>query len=152
MPGWLTNGVTLLTPATYPGSSAPEIPADLYLPGGQAPESAAVPLSAGPQGPPQASVTATGTTQLGAKAITAFYTNVVQVSTASTKGVRLPAAATGLTITLANTGAFGVKVWPSTNGKIGSASTNAAWTTTLAVGKFQVFRAINKTLWVVSGQ
>ena len=51
---------------------------------------------------------------------------------------------------LANTGAFGVKVYPSTNGKIGSASTNSAWSTVLAVGKFQTFRAINKTLWVVS--
>ena len=148
MSGWLTNGVTLLTPATYPGAAAPEISVDTYLPGGQSPETAALPYSAGPQGPPQANVTATGTTQLGAKAITAFYTNVVQVSSASTKGVRLPAAATGLTLTIANTGAFGVKAYPSTNGKIGSSATNAALV--IAVGKAQVFRAINKTLWVVS--
>lgn len=145
---WLTDGLTLLTPATWPGAAAPEVPIDTYLPGGQAPQSPALPYSAGPQGPPQASVTATGTTQLGAKAITVFYTNVVQVSTASTKGVRLPAAATGLAITIVNTGAFGVKTYPSTNGKIGSAATNASLV--IAVGKFQVFRAINKTQWVVS--
>ncbi len=150
MPGWLTNGLTLLTPATYPGAAAPEIPIDTYLTGGQAPETAALPAVAAAQGAPLASVTATGTTQLGAKAITAFFTNVVQVSTASTKGVRLPAAATGLRIELVNTGAFGVKVYPSTNGKIGSAATNAAYGTTLAVGKFGVFRAINKTLWAAS--
>lgn len=152
MPGWLTNGVTLLTPATYPGAAAPEIPVDLYLPGGQSPESAALPAVAGAQGAPLASVTATGTTQLGAKAITAFFTNIVQCSSASTKGVRLPAASTGLRMEICNTGAFGCKVYPSTNGKIGSAATNAAWTTSLAVGKFIVFRAINKTLWTVSGQ
>ena len=150
MPGLYTNGLTLLTPATYNGAATPQMAVDTVDPNGQNPQTTAMPTSAFQQGPPQASVTATGTTQLGAKAITAFYTNVVQVSTASTKGVRLPAAATGLTITLANTGAFGVKVYPSTNGKIGSASTNSAWSTSLAVGKFQVFRAINKTLWVVS--
>lgn len=150
MAGWLTNGVTLLTPLTYPGAAAPEISADLYLPGGQSPETAALPLAAGPQGPAQASVTATGTTQLGARAITAFYTNVVQVSTASTKGVRLPAAATGLSITIANTGAFGVKVWPTSGDRIGSAATNAAGATVLAVGKFQVFRAVDSVRWMTS--
>lgn len=148
MSGWLTNGATLLTPATYPGAAAPEQSTDLYLPGGQSPETAAIPLSAFPLGPPQATATGTGTTQLGARAITAFYTNVVQASTASTKGVRLPAAATGLSITIANTGAFGVKAYPSTNGKLGSAATNTALV--IAVGKFQTFRAINKTQWVVS--
>lgn len=148
MSGWLTNGLTLLTPATYPGAAAPEIPVDLYLPGGQSPETAGLPLQAGPQGAPLANVTATGTTQLGAKAITAFYTNIVQASTASTKGVRLPAAATGLSLTIANTGAFGVKAYPSTNGKIGSSATNTSLV--IAVGKFQMFRAINKTQWVVS--
>lgn len=149
MPGWLTNGITQLTPTTYQGASVPLIPVDLYLPSGQSPETASIPLSV-ECGAPNASVTATGTTQLGAKAITAFYTNIVQCSTASTKGVRLPAAVTGLAIAICNTGAFGCKVYPSTNGKIGSAATNAAYGTTLAVGKFQIFRAINKTLWVAS--
>ena len=148
MAGWLTNGVTLLTPATYPGAAAPELSIDTYLPGGQSPETAAMPYSAGPQGPAQATATGTGTTQLGARAITAFFTSIVQVSTASTKGVRLPAAVTGLAITLANTGAFGVKAYPSTNGKISSVATNSALV--LATGKFQVFRALNKTQWVVS--
>lgn len=151
MPGWLTNGVTLLTPATYPGGATPQLSIDTNLSGGQSPETAAIPAAALGLGPAQANVTATGTTQLGAKALTAFVNNVVQASTASTKGVRLPAAATGLTITVMNGGAaFGVKVYPSTNGKIGSASTNSAWSTVLAVGKFQTYRAINKTLWTVS--
>jgi hypothetical protein len=151
MPGWLTDGITLLTPATWQGGMAPQFSVDTLLPSGQSPQTAALPISAiSSLGAPTAGVTATGTTQLGAKAITAFYTNIVQASTASTKGVRLPAAATGLSITLANTGAFGVKCYPSTNGKIGSAATNAAYGTTLAVGKVQVFRAINKTQWVAS--
>src|SRR5580658_6553248 len=148
MSGWLTNGLTLLTPATYPGAGAPVIPIDQNLPGGQSPETAALPLQAGPQGAPLTTATGTGTTQLGARAITSFFVNVVQASTASTKGVRLPAAATGLAITVANTGAFGIKCYPSTNGKIGSSATNTALV--IAVGKFQVFRAINKTQWVVS--
>lgn len=148
MPGWLTDGITLLTPATYQGAMAPQYSVDTEMPGGQSPQTAAIPSVAVGLGGPQAAVTATGTTQLGAKAITAFYTNIVQASTASTKGVRLPVAVTGLTITIANTGAFGVKAYPTSNGKIGSASTNSSLV--IAVGKYQVFRAINKTQWVVS--
>lgn len=148
MPGWLTNGVTQPTPANYNGSSVPLTSVDTYDTNGANPQTAAFPPGL-PVGPFTASVTATGTTQLGAKAITALQTNVVQVSTASTKGVRLPTAVTGLALALCNTGAFGVKVYPSTNGKIGSAATNAAYTA-LAVGKWAVFRAINKTLWVAS--
>lgn len=98
-----------------------------------------------------ASVTATGTTQLGAKAISASFpmTWVIQCSTASTKGVRLPAAVTGRTIKIANSGAFGVKVYPSTNGKIGAASTNAADSTSLAVNKINTYVALNTTFWAV---
>lgn len=98
-----------------------------------------------------ASITATGTTQLGAKAISASFplTWVIQASTASTKGVRLPVAVTGRTIKVANVGAFGVKVYPSTNGKIGGASTNAADTTVLAVNKMNTYIARNTTYWVV---
>jgi len=149
MPGWLTDGIPLLTPATYVGAMAPQFSVDTELPGGQSPQTAAFPLAALGFGAPQATVTATGTTQLGAKAITAFYTNVVEVSTASTKGVRLPAAITGLQIKLINTGAFGVKVWPSSGAKVGSAATNAAYTV-LAVGKIGVFEATSKTQWVAS--
>lgn len=100
---------------------------------------------------PFASVTATGATQLGAKAISASFplTFVVQASTASTKGVRLPAAVTGRTIKVANKGAFGVKVYPSTNGKIGGAATNAADSTVLAVDKVNTYIAFNTTYWVV---
>ncbi len=93
-------------------------------------------------------ITATGSTQLGAKALTVAYNYIIQASTASTKGIRLPAASTGLQVTIANAAAFGVKVWPSTNGKIGAASTNAA-DTVLAVNKVNVYWARNKTYWAV---
>jgi hypothetical protein len=94
-------------------------------------------------------VTATGSTQLGAKALTAYFNYVIQASTASTKGIRLPAAVTGLQVMIANAGAFGVKVWPSTNGKIGAASTNSADGTVLAVNKANIYLARNKTYWAV---
>lgn len=97
-------------------------------------------------------LTAAGTTQLGAAAIlaTVALAIVTVAATASTHGVRLPTAVTGKVVQVANAGAFGVKVYPSTNGKIGAASTNANDTTVLAVNKANTYTALNKTFWVVN--
>lgn len=94
-------------------------------------------------------LTAAGTTQLGATAIVGSKAIVTVAATASTHGVRLPTAATGLEVTVANVGAFGCKVYPATNGKIGAASTNAADSTVLAVNKANRYIAVNTTLWAV---
>lgn len=99
-------------------------------------------------GTPQV-LTAAGTTQLGAAAITASLALISVAATASTHGVRLPVASTGLSVTVGNLGAFGAKVYPATNGKIGAASTNAADATVLAVNKANTYTALNTTLWVV---
>lgn len=94
-------------------------------------------------------LTAAGTTQLGAAAILGSLAIINVSTTASTHGVRLPTAATGLEVTVGNLGTFGVKVYPATNGKIGAASTNAADSTVLAINKANTYVALNKTLWVV---
>lgn len=95
-------------------------------------------------------LTAAGSTQLGAAAILAStaLAIITVATTASTHGVRLPTASTGLSVEVGNAGAFGVKVYPSTNGKIGAASTNVA-DTVLAVNKVNNYIAVNKTLWIV---
>lgn len=94
-------------------------------------------------------VTAAGTTQLGATAITSQKAVITVSTTASTHGVRLPKAATGLEVEVANAGTYGVKVYPTSNGKIGAASTNAADVTVLAVNKSNLYIAVNTNLWVV---
>ncbi len=91
---------------------------------------------------------AAGSTQGGATAITSQKAVVTAATTVSTKGVRLPAAATGLEVEVANAATFGFKVYPATGGKIGAASTNAA-DTTLAINKANRYIAVNTTFWVV---
>jgi hypothetical protein len=93
-------------------------------------------------------LTAVGSTQGGAAAITSTMAIVTVATTVSTKGVRLPAASTGLEVWVANAATFGCKVYPAAGGKIGAASTNVA-DTTLAINKANQYIAVNKTLWVV---
>lgn len=94
-------------------------------------------------------VTAAGATQGNATAITKSKAIITVATTASTHGVRLPTAATGLEVSIGNAGTFGVKVYPATNGKIGAATTNAADSTVLAINKVNRYIAVNTTLWVV---
>lgn len=94
-------------------------------------------------------LTAAGATQGNAAPVTASMNFITVATTASTHGVRLPTAATGLQVTIANNGTFGVKVYPATNGKIGAASTNASDTTVLAVNKVNTYFALNGTYWAV---
>lgn len=89
-----------------------------------------------------------GATQGDATAITSQKALITVAATASTKGVRLPVATTGLEVEIGNAGAFGVKVYPATNGKIGAAATNAADSTVVAVNRANRYLAINTTLWV----
>ncbi len=98
--------------------------------------------------PPQI-VTTAGTTQLGATAITSTTAIITVNTTSSLHGVRLPTAATGLQIWIANAATtFAFKIYPATNGKIGAAATNAT-DTALAKNKANQYIALNTTYWAV---
>lgn len=92
-------------------------------------------------------VTAAGATQGAATAITGSKAIITVALTASTKGVRLPTAATGLEVLIANAATFGVKVYPASNGKLGASATNAA--IVLAINKVTRYIAVNTTRWIL---
>jgi hypothetical protein len=96
-------------------------------------------------------VTAAGSnSQANAAAITKASVIVVTVS-ATTRGVRLPAAAAGLRVEVINAAATAVKPYPATGDKIGAASTNAAGTA-IAAGKGNIYVAQDATTWrVITG-
>ena len=71
-----------------------------------------------------ATVTAAGTTQAGATALTKTY-NVVTTAT-SNQGVKLPTAQAGSIYTVVNATAVNVKIYPNTSGTINGGSSNAA--------------------------
>jgi len=71
-----------------------------------------------------ASVTAAGTTQGTATALTKTY-NIVNTATAN-QGVKLPDAVTGTRVTVFNSTSATIKVYPSTNESINDLTANAA--------------------------
>ena len=90
---------------------------------------------------------ATGSnSQANAVPISAPSVVVVKVS-ASTRGIRLPVAATGLTELINNAGAHSVHIFPASGNRIGVGATNAS--TTLAAGKGGIFFAQDATTWRV---
>jgi hypothetical protein len=93
-------------------------------------------------------VAAAGASQLAATPITTRKV-LVTTATASSKGVLLPSAATGLEVEIRNSGpTFGVKVYPFTHDKINAGSSNAADTTVLAVLKTTIYKAVDTVTWV----
>ncbi len=149
MSGWLTNGLSLQTPATFSDTNAGsgQFPVDTQGPNGVAPQTVAYPTSAGSQGA-FTSVTAAGATQGNATALTAFKNVITVALTASTKGVKLPTPVTGLEILIANAATFGVKIWPSTGSQIAANATNAVGPV-LAINKASRFLAVSSTKWIV---
>lgn len=92
-------------------------------------------------------VAAAGTnSQANATAITKSMVFVTTVS-ATTRGVRLPAAVTGRQVTITNNIATAVKVYPATGDKIGTGSTNAA--VALAASKGNIYVARDAVTWNV---
>jgi hypothetical protein len=90
---------------------------------------------------------ATGSnSQANAAPITTPSAVVVTVS-ASTRGVRLPAARAGLTELVNNAGANRVRVFPAAGDRIGAAATNAS--IALEAGKGGIFFAQDSTTWRV---
>lgn len=93
-------------------------------------------------------VAAAGATQGTATAISAVKGLLVKVTvTASTEGVKLPVASTGLCIYVLADPAVGVKVYPAANGIIGSAATNAA--VALVKNKANLYVGVDTRRWRV---
>lgn len=85
-----------------------------------------------------------GATQGTAGVIAA--SRVIVTVTASTEGVKLPVATTGMEVRVHVPGTIGVKVYPNTNGKLDASSTNTA--VVLAAGKATIYFARDTTRWV----
>lgn len=90
-------------------------------------------------------IAAAGATQGNATAITTGF--VIVTVTASTQGVKLPAASTGLTVRVSIGGTKGVKVYPAAADKISTAATNVA--VLLVADKTNLYVAKDQTTWLV---
>lgn len=147
---YFTAGLDTLSPSNYTGAGdgSTTLPADTNAASGVSPQSEGVPIQALGQGV-WTTVTAAGATQGNATALTNFKNLVTVALTASTKGVRLPTAATGLEIVVGNAATFGVKVYPASGGQIQAVATNGADGTVLAINKVNRYYAINSTKWIV---
>ena len=141
MAGIFTPGMPTLAPGATTGNES--FPVDTNLTSGLVPESAAI--SGNTLGLGWQTVAAAGSTQGAATVIGSTAYNVVVSVTASTEGIKLPAATTGLQFRILVSPTVGVKVYPATGGILGAAATNAA----LAVPKNTgiVFVAVDKTHW-----
>ncbi len=93
-------------------------------------------------------ISSAGATQGNATPITT-NTVLVTTATASSKGVMLPVAATGLEVTIANVGpTFATKVYPQLHAFINAGASSAADGTVLAALKSTVYLAKDATHWV----
>jgi hypothetical protein len=92
-------------------------------------------------------IAATGSNSQAAAAPIATPSAVVVTVSASTRGIRLPAAAAGLTELVNNAGAQRVRVFPASGDRIGAAATNAS--IALEAGKGGIFFAQDATTWRV---
>lgn len=106
-------------------------------------------IGVAPRTPAPQFVASAGATQGDATAITALKAIINVAHSASTKGVRLYTAATGVEVEIGNAGSFGVKVYPPTGGQIGAAATNAADGTVLAINKVNRYVAVSSKKWIV---
>lgn len=141
--GFYTPNVpTVSTPANL--SNGMLFGVDTGLAGGSVPQTVAVSLEQAAAGPFQI-LAATGATQGNAALISAV--RVLVTVTASTEGVKLPAASTGKMVQVFCPGAVGVKVYPFTGDKISTASTNAA--VALVADKANIYIAKDQTTWAV---
>lgn len=149
MPGVYTPGEPQLLVFT----GLEQIPLDTQLAAGLVPQTAYITTGqlgfGGSLGVITQFLTAAGSTQLGAAAITSNKVVINVATTASTHGVRLPVASTGLAIRVANSAAFGVKVYPAANGQIAAVATNGADGTVLAINKANTYVAVSANKWVV---
>jgi len=94
---------------------------------------------------PQIAVAAGSNSQANATAITKARVVVTTVS-ATSRAVRLPAAATGREVEIYNTTATAMKVYPATGDKIMAGSTNAVGVA-IAAGKAVKYFALDAVTW-----
>jgi len=87
----------------------------------------------------------------GQASATAITTSVVNVTTCATAGdsVKLPAAAAGLTVTIKNSGATALDIFPASSDSIDALAVNLA--VRIAPLSVATFRAIDATVWESSG-
>lgn len=110
---------------------------------GDSPEFTDITLSGDLKPSIAAAVSAAGTDQSTATALSTVYSIVTSVSSA--QGVKLPAAAASLTYTVVNTTATNLLVYPNTSDKINGGTANAA--VTVAAGSTATFVAKDGTDW-----
>ena len=92
------------------------------------------------------SVSAAGTTQGTATGLTKTVNFVTSVTSSSAEGVALPGAAAGLFITVVNTTATNLKVYPATGDAINDLSSNTAF---IIPGESSMqFYAKDSTTWL----
>lgn len=94
-----------------------------------------------------ATVAAAGATQGAATAIAAGVQLVNVTTTTSSEGVRLPAALTGRSVTLAGPSTKGVKAYAAAAGQVINAATTATTAYALVSADVVTFYAINATTW-----
>lgn len=82
--------------------------------------------------------------QASATALTKSVNNVTTVATAG-DSVKLPAAATGLTVTVKNSGAAALDIFPATDDSIDALAANLA--VRIQPGSVATFRAISAVVW-----
>lgn len=93
------------------------------------------------------SITAGSTqTQAGATALTTDLNRVTTVTTTG-DGVKLPSAAAGLEITIINSGANALQVWPASGDAIDGGAADAVDSNTLAAGSSRKYLAVDATNW-----
>ena len=90
-----------------------------------------------------AGVSAAGTTQGTATAITTSYNTVTTVGSGT--GVVLPTASAGLIVVVANRGANSLNVYPASGAAIDGASTNTA--VSIGIGATAIYEASSATQW-----
>lgn len=147
MSGYTTNGLTVWTMGQTSG--AEQAAFDTQLTAGGVPESVAIGGNA--LGLGWQTVAAAGASAGTATALpsTTAY-NVMVTVTASTEGVKLPAAATGLRFLIMPSTTVGVKVYANAAGQsIGTGTTNTT-AVTVALNTATKFLAVSKTKWRVA--
>jgi len=83
-----------------------------------------------------------GTTQTQAGAVNSAGDIInVTVTANANDGVQLPSAKKGMRVTLINTGASNLKVWPADGEKVNTGTTDAADATVLATAKARLYVA-----------
>ena len=134
--GTITGTANEITSTVGAGSITLSIPTTFIAPG-------TIQDTTGMKYSTTTAVSAAGTTQGGATALTTSYNVVTTV--ALNAGVVLPTASAGLTVVVVNQGANTLNVYPASGAQIDAAGTNVA--VTLVVAASTTYQASSSTQW-----